>query len=159
MEAHKNHLNNLCRVCGKRPKGYIHKKTSDACQSLLSSELGIHSVASESVNVYPPGICNSCYLILKQKNKGEIKATNLTEHKWLPHDEEECQICMAPQSTGGKPKRRKVTLEVKGRPNSSDTARAVLSKVADLTIPHYADSPVTINSFLMNPLLADLACR
>ncbi len=158
MEAHKKHLNNLCRVCGKKPKGYIHKKISDACQSLLSSELGIHTVSSESESVYPPGVCNSCYLILKQKNKGEIRATNLMTHTWLPHDDE-CQICTAPQSTGGKPKRRKVTLEVKGRPNSTDTARAILSKVADLTIPRYADSPLATTSFLTNPMLADLTCR
>ena len=158
MEAHKVHLKNLCRVCGKKPKGYIHKKISEACQSLLSSELDIHTASTEPDNIYPPGVCNSCYLILKQKQKGEIMATNLVEHTWVPHDEE-CQICTAPPSAGGKPKRRKITLEVKGRPNSSDTTRAILAKVATLTIPHYADTPFNTTAFIRNPILEDLTCR
>ena len=71
MEAHKEHLKILCRVCCKRPKGYVHKKISEACQSLLSSELGIVDVLSESEDI--------------QKQEGVIRATNLTLHVWQPH--------------------------------------------------------------------------
>lgn len=158
MEAHKERLKNLCRVCGRKPtRGYVHKKCSDKCQGVLSSVLGIE-VSTEPENIYPPGVCNGCYLILRQKQKGDIRATNLTPHTWLPHSEEECQICTALPSTGGKPKRRKVTLEVKGRPNADDNTRAILAKLADLNVPNYGHAPLNTTCFLSNPILPDLTC-
>lgn len=114
-------------------------------------------VSTESEDIYPSGVCNSCYLILRQKQKGDIRATNLTPHTWLPHHEE-CQICTGLPSTGGKPKRRKVTLEVKGRPNAEDNTRAILAKLADLDVPHYSNAPLNTTSFLSNPILTDLTC-
>ena len=49
-----------------------------------------------------------------QKERGEVRSTNLKSKSWLPHSED-CEICLT-VSGGGKPKRRKVALEVKGRP-------------------------------------------
>lgn len=158
MEAHKDRLKAMCRVCGKKPtKGYVHKKYSDKCQEVLSSVLGLE-VSTESEDIYPPGVCNGCYLILRQKHKGDIMATNLTPYMWHPHNDEECQICTALPSTGGKPKRRKVTLEVKGRPSSEDNTRAILAKLGDLNIPHYASTPLSTTFFLSTPTLSDLIC-
>ena len=158
METHKEHLKNLCRVCGsKKPKQYKHDKNSDACQGVLSSVLGL-DVSSESEFTFPPCVCNSCYCTLKAKQRGGIRSTNLTPHTWLPHDEH-CIICTAPPSSGGKPKRRKVTLEVKGRPSRDDNNRSILAGIEDLNVPHYADFSPHTTSFLPNSMLADLQCK
>ena len=156
MEAHKEHIKILCRVCGKKPKGYVHKKNSDACKGILSSVLGLE-VETESEDIYPSGICNSCYLILKRKQNGDIRTTNLSPFTWLPH-EDQCQICTAGPSSGGKPKRRKVALEIKGRP-SADSVRAILMTIDDLDTPHYAAAPLSTTAFLSTSFLTDLACR
>lgn len=95
MELHKKHLENQCRVCGNKPKRYKHDKSSDACQGVLSSVFSL-DVTSESDDIYPPVVCNSCYLTMKEiersKQKGEVRATNLTLHSWTPHAEESCQV-------------------------------------------------------------------
>lgn len=79
MEQHKEYLKIQCRVCGKKPKRYKHDKNSDACQGVLSSVLEL-DVSSESEYIYPPVVCNSCYLTLKEIEKankrGEMRSTN-----------------------------------------------------------------------------------
>lgn len=104
MEHHKQCLGNRCRVCGKKPNGYIHKKESDACQRVLLSMLGL-DVSCESEEIYPPVVCNGCYATLKElvkaEEKGIVRVTNLVPYTWLPHSED-CQICSI-VPCGGKP--------------------------------------------------------
>ena len=82
------HIENKCRVCGNKPKGYKHNKNSDACQGILSSVFGL-DVAAESDEIYPPVVCNSCYLTMRElekaKQKGAARATNLVLYSWTPH--------------------------------------------------------------------------
>ena len=65
MEQHTKLLKNRCRVCGNKPRGYVHNKQSKACGSLLSTLLAI-DVMSESEDIFPPVVCNSCYITLKK---------------------------------------------------------------------------------------------
>lgn len=160
MEHHKECLQNKCRVCGKKTKRYKHDKNSGACSGVLSSVLG-WDVSSESELIYPPDVCNSCYLTLKEiqkaKERGVIRSTNLTPYLWLPHSDD-CLICLT-VSCGGKPKRRKVALEIQGRPSSADVNRAITARVTELNVPQFVAFPLLTSYFLPNSMLTDLLCQ
>lgn len=68
MEQHKICLQNLCRVCGKKPRCYFHDKNSDNCREALASVFSI-ATGKEDENIYPPKVCNHCYLTLNQLRK------------------------------------------------------------------------------------------
>ncbi len=53
MEGHLKMLKNRCRVCARRPTGYMHKKESPSCQSLLSSLLNINAATAEPEDIFP----------------------------------------------------------------------------------------------------------
>ena len=160
MELHKKHIENKCKVCGNKPKGYKHNKNSDACQGILSSVFGL-DVAAESDEIYPPVVCNSCYLTMRElekaKQKGAARATNLVLYSWTPHREESCPCSMV--SRGGKPVKKKRKLEIKGRPSSENINHAVMSKIAEFNIAPYIDSPLLPTYFLPNSMLDDLICQ
>ena len=86
-----------------------------------------------------------------------MRETNLTLCSWLPHSEEDCQICSA-VSCAGKPKRRKVTLEVKGRPSCANVSRAIVERVTLLNAPKYGIFSIHPSYFLPNSMLMDLVC-
>ena len=104
MELHKKHIENWCRVCGNKPKGYKH--CTDTCQGILSSVFGL-DVTAESDHIYPPVVCNSCYLTMREpekaKQKGAARATNLALYSWTPHIEESCP-CLTVKPAGKKQK-------------------------------------------------------
>lgn len=104
MEGHSKLIKNRCRVCARKPTGYMHKKLSTTCESLLSTLLKV-DVRSESEEVFPPVVCNSCYLTLKKaKEEGtDIALTTLITHTWEPHTDL-CQLCLESPS-GGRPKK------------------------------------------------------
>ena len=95
MEQHKFCLQNLCRVCGKKPKCYFHDKNSNNCRGALGSVLSV-AAGEKDENIYPPKICNHCYLTLiqlkKSKEGGRFRETALAPHTWLPHGNS-CEIC------------------------------------------------------------------
>jgi hypothetical protein len=128
-------------------------------QRVLSSVLGL-DVSSESGDIYPPVVCNRCYATLKElvkaKEKGKMRVTNLTPCTWSPHSDE-CQVCSVVPA-GGKPKRRKITLEVKGRPSGNNINRAIMERVARLYPFQEITSPTHPSYFLPNELLTDLIC-
>ena len=117
-------------------------------------------VSSESDNIYPPVVCNSCYLTLKEiqkaKERGEVRSTNLKLKSWLPHSED-CEVCLT-VSGGGKPKRRKVALEVKGRPSKDNMNRSIMTRVAEIDPPQFVNFQLQPSYFLPNSMLNDLLC-
>ena len=160
MEHHKKCLENKCRVCGNKPKGYIYKKESVACQKVLSSVLGL-DVTSEPGEIYPSVVCNRCYATLKELDKamekGIMRETNLNSCSWLPHSED-CPVCSM-VSLGGKPKRRKMALEVQGRPSCNDVNRAIVERVSLLTTHlQNPQNPIHPSYFLPSPMVTDLMC-
>ena len=116
MDQHKTNMSNLCRVCGRKARGYTHNKCSDKCKAILMSVCGIE-VEMEDDDIYPKIVCNSCYISLsnrmKAKEKGEV-FTSPPIHSWNPHTGS-CQVCsgVSSQSAGGRPKKKVLT----GRPN------------------------------------------
>ena len=73
MEQHKNNLTKLCRVCGRKTRGYTYSKHSDKVKGLLMSVFNVE-VDKEGVELYPENVCNCCYVKLtnyaKAKEKG-----------------------------------------------------------------------------------------
>ena len=94
MEQHKKCLEKRCRVCGRKPIGYLHSKYSKKCDSLLSTLLNI-SVTTESEDIYPPVVCNSCYITLKKTKEADknIVTTALSTFAWEPQSDY-CQVCL-----------------------------------------------------------------
>ena len=94
MEQHKNCIEKRCRLCGRKPKGYVHSKYSAKCESLLSTLLKI-SVAKESDDIFPPVVCNSCYITLKKakEDDADIVTTTICPFVWEPHSD----VCVGRQ--------------------------------------------------------------
>lgn len=161
MEQHKLHLQNLCRVCGKKPKCYFYDKNSDNCKAALACIFGI-ATGEEDSNIYPPNVCNHCCLTLKQlvksRDEGRYRETSLTLKTWLPHGDP-CQFCWDASSLScGRPRKRKA----KGRPSMEDThymSRRITHKLGTLQIPKYTDSTLTTTHFLPSPYIEDLTCK
>ena len=163
MEQHKIYLQNLCRVCGKKPKCYFHDKTSDQCKTALACVFGI-ATEEEDSNIYPPKICNNCCLTLKQLQKskegGRFRETALTPTAWLPH-EDSCHFCENASTSSvssGRPKKRKA----KGRPSMDDThymSRRIIHHLSTLHTKKYADTTLARSHFLPSPYIEDLTCR
>ena len=147
-------LKNRCRVCARKPTGYMHKKESPICQSLLSSLLNINAT-SEPEDVFPPVVCNSCYIVMKKtKEEGiDFALTSITVHTWEPHSDL-CQLCLESPS-GGRPKKRK-----KGRPSEDDPTyqrRKIARRLEELGTSEL--DPLPRSLFLDCPYLDDLACH
>ena len=145
-------------MCGRKPKGYVHSKYSAKCESLLSTLLKI-SVAIESDDIFPPVVCNSCYITLKKakEDDADIVTTTICPFVWEPHSDV-CQLCLdfGGDSSGGRPKRKR-----KGRPRDDEPSfqrRKVMGRVTDLDSPEFADFPLDKCLFLPSPYLHDLCC-
>lgn len=157
MEGHSKILKNRCRVCARKPAGYIHNKLSTTCESLLSTLLKIDA-RSESEEIFPPVVCNSCYLTLKKAKKEgtNIALTTINVHMWEPHTDS-CQLCLASPS-GGRPKKKR-----KGRPSEDDPTfhrRKIGRRLEEISISELADiEPIHKSQFLPSPYLDDLVCR
>lgn len=157
MEQHTNLLKNRCRVCGNKPRGYVHSKLSKACDSLLSTLLAI-DVKSESEVIFPPVVCNSCYITLKKakEERTDITHTPLTIEIWEPHTDL-CQLCLKASSSGGQLNRKR-----KGRPSEDDPSfqrRKIMRMVDGLGSPEFANFPLPRSMFLPSPFLDDLVCQ
>ncbi len=163
MEQHKIYIQNLCRTCGKKPKCYFHDKNGDQCKAALACVFGI-ATGEEDNNIYPPKICNNCYLTLRQlqksKDEGCFRETALTPQTWLPHGDS-CQLCENTSSASGscgRPRKRKA----KGRPSMEDThymSRRVMHQLSTLRTPKYADTTLAVSHFLPSPYIEDLTCK
>lgn len=150
MEEHLKMLQNRCRVCARKPTGYMHKKQSNTCASLLFSMLGIEAT-SESEDIFPPIVCNSCYITLKRaREEGmDIKLTTLSVHTWEPHSDF-CQLCLESHS-GGRPKKRR-----KGRLSEDDPTfqrRKIARRLEELGTSEMAslEDPLQRSLFLPSP--------
>ncbi len=88
MDHHQSIIKNLCRVCGKAIKTYMHTKNTDVCKSLLYTALGIE-VTSEAEDVYPPSVCHNCYRTMQKIEKSKESRvafkTKLSISTWAPH--------------------------------------------------------------------------
>lgn len=156
MDQHTKILKNKCRVCGMKPSGYVHNKHSDACATLLSTLLDIEA-RSESEVIFPPVVCNSCYITLKKaKEEGtDIALTPLRVRTWEPHTDL-CQLCMESPCVGRPKKKRK------GRPCEEDPTfqrRKIMRIVEDLGYPELVNLPLQKSMFLPSPFLDDLICH
>ncbi len=161
MEQHKKYLENQCRVCGVKCKGYTHNKNSEQCKTALLSAFGI-DVGEESETVYPPLVCHTCYLTLRQlqnaKETEMFRETKLVPQTWSPHNNQ-CQVCQdAGVAPRGRPKKRKA----KGRPSEDDIHyhnRKLMHHLGTLKTPTYARSTIPTSQFLSTPYLPDLSCQ
>ena len=68
-------------------KGYTHNKISEQCKAALLSAFGL-DVGEENEAVYPPLVCHTCYLTLRQlqnaKETERFRETNLVPRRWSP---------------------------------------------------------------------------
>lgn len=122
MEEHLSRVKILCRVCGKNPKSYMHRKISDKVKPLLLSAFGV-DVSNEPAEIYPSLVCNHCYLslsmqrIAKSKETGVVSKSQLALSSWLPHsDTEYCSVCHGDVSE----KQKKSGSVGRGRPLNTD---------------------------------------
>ena len=145
-------------MCGRKPIGYVHSKYSEKCDSLLSTLLNI-SVTTESEDIYPPVVCNSCYITLKKTKEADknIVTTALSTFAWEPHSDY-CQVCLevGGESSGGRPKRKRT-----GRPRDDEPTvqrRKIMGRIGDLDLPEFANFPLNRCFFLPSPYLDDLSC-
>ena len=111
MEQHKQLLGNKCRVCARKLLTRQHDKNKDPAKTVLFRVYGL-SVEAESAEIFPPSICNSCFLVLRRASIQGDTGPILKIHSWSPHGES-CEVCTA--STGGRLKKKH-----RGRPSDSD---------------------------------------
>ena len=163
MERHKTLLKTLCRVCGKRPKGYAHSKKSAICRSLLLFSFGLE-VDGEPEDIYPTSICNSCFRsaqrIKSSKESGVLLESTLSVTSWLAHsDTPTCQICQPASGGGiGRPKKWKG----KGRTCDDDTShrsRAIMRAANNIQPPQYCPFALEASLFLPTQSLPRLQCQ
>lgn len=154
MEEHKKCLKNLCRVCGRKATTRKHNKQKDPCKSVLLKVYGL-SVDTESDDIYPPEVCNSCFLVLRRASIEGDSAPILSHHIWSPHTDS-CQLCLA-RCSGGRPRKRK-----RGRPSDADSnyiTRKFNRMISTLHTPKYTNFPLNKYLFLPSPFLNDLVCK
>ena len=154
MEQHKEHLSTKCRVCARKATSKPHNKNSDICKRILSSVYGV-DVEGESEEVFPPSICNSCFLVLRRASIENDKGPILMVHSWLPHGEL-CEVC-APSNAGRKKK------TTRGRPSDSDPqyiSRNIIRKINTIQTTVFAEEGSLENTlFLPSPFLDYLLCK
>ena len=138
--------------------GYVHSKYSQKCASLFFTLLKIR-VTTESEDIFPPVVCNSCYLTLKKTKEDEtnILTTPLSMFAWEPHNDL-CDLCLVVggESSGGRPKRKR-----KGRPRDDEPTfqrRNVIGRIGDIDSPEFATFRLDRSLFLPSPYLDDLSC-
>ena len=159
MEQHKSYINQLCRVCGKKPKGYMYKKTSSACKEALLEVFNI-AAEREDNDIYPELVCNPCHLTLRQlcdaRKEGRPRETDLVPQNWIPHTDN-CPLCQdAPKVTRGRPKKRKA---VGSLDDTHNRGRKIMHRLSNLHTPKYADHTLHISHFLSTPHLTHLTCN
>ncbi len=154
MEQHKEHLSTKCRVCARKVTNKLHDKKSNLCKTALSKVYGV-DVETEPEEVFPPSICNSCFLVLRRASMEADKGPILTVHSWSPHGES-CELC-APSSAGRKKKWNR------GRPNDSDPqyiSRNIIRKINTIQTKVFAEEvPLDRSLFLPFPFLDALLCK
>ncbi len=129
MENHRKNLQNRCRVCGRKGKGYMHNKESEKCKAiLLSANI---AVDSDSTDIHPDSVCNSCYITLGQIRRAKESGNaprDIDVHPWSPHTES-CLLCstVSEESVGGRPRKR-------GRP-TSHKIKSFLRVINGLDLP------------------------
>ena len=154
MEGHKELIKMKCRVCGRRATTRRHNKSADPCRSVLSTVYGI-AVDTESPEIYPPEVCNSCYLILRRASVQADPGRVLNVVSWLPHTDS-CPTCST-EGTVGRPKKLK-----RGRPSDSDeqyVGRNIIRAISNIVTVEFADFPLTQAMFLPSPYLAFCVCQ
>lgn len=155
MEQHKQHLNKRCRVCGRKATTRQHDKKMDPCRAMLSRVYGI-IVESESDDIFPPFICNSCYLVLRRAHIEGDTGPILNIHSWSPHGDA-CQVC----SESG-PGRQKKTVS-RGRPSDDNPqyiSRNIVRKLSTIQTPQFVeDVPLEKFLFLPFPFIDHLLCQ
>ena len=153
MEQHKVNINLRCRVCGRKATTRKHSKSSDPCKSVLSSVYGL-DVAMESGDIFPPDVCNSCFLALRRAKNDSDSRPTMTISSWTPHSDS-CQVCL--EDHGGRPRKRK-----RGRPSDDSNPcipKKLMLSINSINTPEYAGFPLVKSFFLPSPYLEDLICQ
>ena len=72
----------------------MHNKNSDECRALLSH--ASIEVSSDSLDIHPARVCNSCYLSLKKAKDDNGGMSSMMEiPSWLP-----CPLCSLMRAQG-----------------------------------------------------------
>ena len=139
-------MKSRCRVCGRNTKGYTYDKNCDTFKALLP-QLGF-VVASDTADIHPERICNSCYINLKQ-------GKDINTHTWLHHTDP-CPLCTegSQESLGGRPKKRRLE-DVQ----PVDRYTKLLRVINSLDLPQFTHTPLNTAYFLPTPVLEDLTCK
>lgn len=143
-----------CRVCGRKATTRRHDKAADPCRSVLSTVYGI-AVDTESAEIYPPEVCNSCYLVLRRASAQADPGRVLKIVSWEPHTDA-CPTCSM-EGAAGRPKKLK-----RGRPSDTDEqymGRNIIRAISDIGTIEFADFPLTQDMFLPSPYLTFFVCQ
>ena len=121
--------------------------------SLLSTLLNI-SVTTESDDIFPSVVCNSCYITVKKAKEDDtnILTSTIYQFAWEAHYDF-CEICLevGGDSSGGRLKRKR-------RPRDDQPTfqrRKVMERISDLDSPEF---PLDKCFFLPSLYLDDLSC-
>ena len=124
--------------------------------SLLSTLLNI-SVTTESDDIFPSVVCNSCYITVKKAKEDDtnILTSTIYQFAWEAHyDFWEICLEVGGDSSGGR-------LKKKRRPRDDEPTfqrRKVMERISDLDSPEFANFPLDKCFFLPSLYLDDLSC-
>ena len=124
--------------------------------SLLSTLLNI-SVTTESDDIFPSVVCNSCYITVKKAKEDDtnILTSTIYQFLWEAHyDFWEICLEVGGDSSGGRLKRKR-------RPRDDEPTfqrRKVMERISDLDSPEFANFPLDKCFFLPSLYLDDLSC-
>ena len=140
--------------CGKKAILRTHDKRSEPSKTVLSCVYGI-SVETETEDIFPPRLCNSCFLCLRRSSLSGDNAPILNVSSWTPHSDA-CPVCTS--DSGGRPKKKR------GRPSDADEQyiiRNILQTISRLSehTQQFADFPLEKSMFLPSPHTDYLACQ
>lgn len=95
MEYHKNELEKVYRVCGRRlnkAKGRNRSYMVTAKKEELAQVFGLDT-SSDSPDIHPQKLCHSCMVYIRswQKRSGSLQSLSRT-YKWTAHSELGCTV-------------------------------------------------------------------
>ena len=152
MEQHKSNLKNKCRVCARSTGTRNHNKLEEPSRSVLAKVYGI-VVEKEPDEIFPPALCNSCFLTLRRANLEGDTGPILNIHSWSAHNSSECSVCTP--ASAGRPRKRKM-----GRPSIDESIlRNIVRKINAVKAPEFAPFPLHKSLFLPSLFLDHVLCQ
>lgn len=116
LKYHRENLQRSCRICGEysgsKTKQYFRECQKFANQILIT--FGV-DVENDSQDICPTKMCNKCYIKCFKKEKNNNFKVPIDTCIWLPHQQDNCDICQTFQTFHNGGRKRKNTRS-KGRP-------------------------------------------